>query len=302
MNYTLGESLLDIIMTNIDQVVARPGGSMLNTAVSLARMSHNVTHITELGDNAVAIMITRFLKENGVDTSKIKTYPNTNTSVALAFLDAEKKPTYQFVHAYPITRKLNQPPDFSSSDLLLFGSIYSVSAAIRNEVLNHVLAIKKAGGVLMYDPNIRHQHHLNDADINHAVMENFKLAHIIKASDEDCANIFGYQKPEHYLDALTEVNPNALIFLTLGEKGAVCKLKEYILWMEAIETTIVSTIGAGDAFNAGIIAEINKQNITAKNYSRLSENHLTRLLKAGIQTASKVCASYDNYINRSGDE
>jgi len=46
MNYTLGESLLDVIFNGLDQVVAKPGGSMLNTAVSLARMSLPVARIS----------------------------------------------------------------------------------------------------------------------------------------------------------------------------------------------------------------------------------------------------------------
>ncbi|MCF8349331.1 MAG: hypothetical protein K9G61_11010 [Bacteroidales bacterium] len=299
MIYTLGESLLDIIFTDMDHVVARPGGSMLNTAISLARMNHKVAHISELGDNEVAMMVIRFLNENQVDTSLITCYARSNTSLALAVLDDKKVPAYQFVKAYPERRFLAEVPAYHPSDLLLFGSMYAATAQIRMDLKRHVLAVKKAGGLLVYDPNIRQKHHLDNSDTVEAVMENLKWATVIKASDEDCAQIFGVNDQETYLDKLTEINPKALIFLTLGAKGAMCRLQNKTVSMEAIKTEVVSTIGAGDAFNAGLIAELIKQKITTKDITTLSEKNLLKLLRSGIKTATAVCATYDNYISRS---
>ncbi|MBU3927393.1 MAG: carbohydrate kinase, partial [Bacteroidetes bacterium] len=74
MNYTLGESLLDIIFTNLNDVAAKPGGSMLNAAVSLGRMNLPVTHISEMGSNMVAELMLDFLEKNGVNTDYITQY------------------------------------------------------------------------------------------------------------------------------------------------------------------------------------------------------------------------------------
>jgi fructokinase len=57
MIYTLGESLLDIIFSSEDEIIARPGGSMLNTSVSLARCGKAVHLISELGDDKTAGII-----------------------------------------------------------------------------------------------------------------------------------------------------------------------------------------------------------------------------------------------------
>jgi fructokinase len=177
--------------------------------------------------------------------------------------------------------------------------MYAATAQIRMDLKRHVLAVKKAGGLLVYDPNIRQKHHLDNSDTVEAVMENLKWATVIKASDEDCAQIFGVNDQETYLDKLTEINPKALIFLTLGAKGAMCRLQNKTVSMEAIKTEVVSTIGAGDAFNAGLIAELIKQKITTKDITTLSEKNLLKLLQSGIKIATAVCATYDNYISRS---
>ena len=62
MVYTLGESLLDIILNTIDNVIASPGGAMLNTAVSLGRLDVPVSLITELGDDSTSAQIMSFLE------------------------------------------------------------------------------------------------------------------------------------------------------------------------------------------------------------------------------------------------
>ena len=90
MVYTLGESLLDIIITTFDDVVVRPGGAMLNTAVSLGRLNVDVRLITELGDDDTSKMIISFLQSNNVASEFVQSYNNNNTSLALAFLDANK--------------------------------------------------------------------------------------------------------------------------------------------------------------------------------------------------------------------
>ncbi len=301
MNYTLGESLLDVIFDGLDRVVAKPGGSMLNTAVSLARLNLPVTHISELGDNEVAKLMLDFLNKNGVNTKYIRQYQEQNTSMALAFLDQNKKPSYQFVNAYPAQRNLTEVPDFKVGDILLFGSIYSISEPIRTAILHHVQAIKHAGGLIMYDPNIRHKHHLEVKSMKTSVIENLQLAHIIKASDEDCTNLFGLGTPTDYIRQLRQINQEALIFLTLGEMGAMANLGNITCSVRAIETQVISTIGAGDAFNAGIIYQTNLLHINPRTISQLSEKQILSLLEFGTKTAALVCATYDNYIPKASD-
>jgi len=296
MNYTLGESLLDVIFDGLEQVVAKPGGSMLNTAVSLARMNLPVTHISELGDNEVAKLMLEFLNKNGVITDYIRQYPEQNTSMALAFLDQRKKPTYQFINGYPPLRTLSEIPAFNANDYLLFGSMYSISQAIRPDILRCVHKAGEAGSLIMYDPNIRHKHHLEDAHLKTSMMENLKLADIIKASDEDCANLFGEAATAEYLKQIRQINKNALICITLGEKGALASLNNRFVTVKAVETRVVSTIGAGDAFSAGVLYQANKLQINTRNISQLSEKELLSLLQSGTTTAARVCATYDNYV------
>jgi len=63
MIYTLGESLMDIIFENDGKIIAKPGGSMLNLAVSLGRCGRSVNILSELGDDKVSKDVISFLRK-----------------------------------------------------------------------------------------------------------------------------------------------------------------------------------------------------------------------------------------------
>ena len=96
MIYTLGETVLDILFKDGKPVSATPGGSMLNTAVSLGRMGVPVSFISEYAADTTGSIIKDFLNENGVDTSFVSNHLDGKTSLALAFLDEKNNAAYSF--------------------------------------------------------------------------------------------------------------------------------------------------------------------------------------------------------------
>jgi len=297
MIYTLGESLLDIIIENPDKVITRAGGSMLNVAVSLARAKVDVSLISELGDDQTSAFIVDFLKENKVNTRYIKKYYHNNTSLALAFLDANKKPTYTFYKSYTKNRNLLCPANFGEGDILLFGSLYSLDTSIRNQLKEVLIAAKRGGAFICYDPNIRNRHHLNNEETKNALNENIALADLIKGSDEDFENVFGKYSFEDYFKEVRKLNQNAPLIITRGAVGVIAFSGDNKLELPAIPVEVVSTIGAGDAFNAGIAFAMNKDNFHRDKEKGFSKNQMEVLLKSGLSFSAEVCASVDNYID-----
>jgi len=297
MVYTLGEMLLDVITEKElphEEWLSHghPGGAMLNAAVSLVRAGIETALISEAGDDTIGDFLVRFLQDNGIDTKYIRQYAGHPTSVALAKLDERKKPAYTFKKHYPAQRSLPLPEPFNPDDILLFGSLYALDPAIRPEIQKTLRAAQKAGTCILYDPNIRMAEQLSDKARREALMENMETAHIIKGSDEDFGVVFGEQTPEDYVSALQKVNPEAVIFVTLGEQGALAAHRNRLIRKPARKTEVVSTIGAGDGFNAGVIARI----VQEKSGLEDLPAHLEACLDGGIAFSAKVCGSKDNYI------
>lgn len=296
MVYTLGESLLDIIIENLDSVTTRPGGSMLNTTLSLQRAGIPATLITELGDDEVAGLIIEYLQKFKIPTDFITRYSNNKTSLAIAVLDNEKKPHYTFQKNYPNLRYLLPPPDFNSSDILLFGSLYSLDPDIQPAIGIYLQKAKKAGAQILYDPNIRHPEMLKEASLINALWKNIRVADIVKGSDEDFAAIFGEQEAKQQLEALKAINPDALCIITLGENGALALCNGQLIHAPAQKVPAVSTIGAGDGFNAGMIAFLAKAGVGFDPNFEHNPLFIENIIRTGIRFASSVCQTQENYI------
>lgn len=295
MVYALGESLLDIIFDKGKPISTSAGGSMLNVSVSLARSGVDVSMISETGDDENAKFILEFLKKNNVTIKFIKKYYHQNTTVAIAHLDRQKIPSFSIYKSYPENRKLISPGKFAKGDILVFGSIYSLDPAIRNEVLEVIYQAKRGGAFIIYDPNIR-KHKLSQASLKKALNENFALADIIKGSDDDFATIFGTLSFDGVNKEIRKINPEAALIITRGKDGVTAYNLNRSVSLPAMRTKVVSTIGAGDAFTAGLVYSIEKLK-DRKDKTRISSDVIFKeMLKSGLQFAAEVCATMDNFV------
>ena len=296
MVYTLGESLLDIIFQENGHIEAKAGGSMLNTAVSLGRCGVGTSMISEMGDDEVARKILSFLEVNHVYISFIKKYYHQATSVALAFLNEEKKPTYSIHKSYPNHRLLPSPPHFNENDVLAFGSFYSIDPPARPELVKIISHAKNSGAILIFDPNIR-SHKIEAVGMRNALFENIAFANIVKASDEDLLNIFGKLPFEEYFLKIKAINPDVIFIITLGKDGVIAFYNEMVVSLPANEVRLISTIGAGDAFTAGVIYFLVKNKISRKLLQAMNKMGLEKMIGLGTSFAAEVCGSIENYIS-----
>ena len=292
MVYTLGETLVDILFDRGGSLHATPGGAMLNTAVSLARKKVKVSLISELGKDKAGDIIIAFLKQNGVEVKNITRYTGEKTSLALAFLDEKGKPVYSFYKSYPDKRVLNTAVSFTANDYLLFGSLYSLDPAVRPAIKRVLSAAVRAGAVVVYDPNIRNRHHLHNPSMMAALTENIQRAHVVKGSDEDFINIFGNGTPRRWFEEVRRINPEACVVITLGEKGAVAFCYERFYDVKAVKTKVVSTVGAGDAFSAGLLKAFP---LHASRWRTRTD--WQQALEVAAHFAASACASEENYVS-----
>jgi fructokinase len=294
--YGLGETVLDIIFKKGQPVAAKAGGSVLNAFVSLGRLGMIVHFISEYGTEPVGELIDRFLNENNVSTQYITRYKDGKSTLALAFLDEKNNASYTFYKDYPQDRLTNLPGKFMQDDILMFGSIYAITAAVRKQLLTVLQLARSAGALILYDPNFRAAHLHELEALKPLIIENMQLADIIRGSDEDFMNIFGAAGSDEAYDAVHDYCPN--LVYTANREGVFIHSDRgrYHFPIKTIKP--VSTIGAGDNFNAGMVFSIIRQSIKAKDLPGLEYDQWQCIADSGIRLATHVCLSYDNYISR----
>ena len=294
--FAIGESILDIILKDGQVQAARPGGSMLNSAVSLGRAGMPVYLLTEMGQDPTGDLIVEFLKKNQIRTHFIYRYTKGKTPLAMAFLNKDGDATYDFYKFYPEERLELTLPEFNDEDILLFGSYFGIDPRIRTRLMQVVHAAHRAGALIVYDPNFRRPHAHELDQLKPFILENMEMAQIIRASHEDVEIIFGEGSME-CLKANTRSEDKILV-LTRASEGAEISLKAFSKNYPVSQIKVVSTIGAGDNFNAGMIYGLMKQGITRATLSGASPRQWDAIMAQAIGFSADVCQHLDNYISK----
>jgi fructokinase len=292
----IGETVYDIIFSQGQPVAARAGGSMLNTAISLGRCHYEVKMITELGDDHVGKLVMEFLSNNGVTTSFIKPATGFKTPVSLAFLDDQGNAHYSFYKDYPKERLNIRWPEVNRGDIVLFGSFYSLGKGVREKLIAYVQNAKTGGALMVYDPNIRKNHLDEIRQHMDLVEENIALADIVRGSDEDFENLFGLKDPDQIFGQIKSLGCKNLI-ITGGKEGTDLLTANFNIHLPSKNIRVISTIGAGDAFNAGIIYGLMNQGLSGGELVNINPGLWENILEFGINFATDVCQSYENYIS-----
>ena len=294
----IGETILDVIFSGNQPQRAVPGGSVFNTFVSLGRLGVPLVFLSELGNDRVGDMIKRFMKENNIPTDYLDCFPDGKSPVSLAFLDEEHNAEYMFYTNYPSLRLNVTFPRIEKDDILVLGSYYALNPVIRERVLDLLKYASERKAIIYYDPNFRKAHAHEAIRLIPTVLENFEFADIIRGSDEDFQNLFGKADVEHIYEEHVKFY-SQLFIATHGNKGLDLFTDSFREHFDAETFTPVSTIGAGDNFNAGIIYGLLKYDIRREDLPGLGKEKWKEIIRCGMTLAREACASYDNYISAS---
>ena len=294
--FAIGETVFDIIFKNSKPVASTPGGSMLNTAVSLGRLGLNIHFISEYGKDIVGNLVNDFLLSNGVHTEYVCRFESFPSSLALAFLDDCNNAEYSFYKRYPERRLEVQFPELTADDIVIYGSFYGIEPEIYERLKPFLEHAHEQNALVIYDPNFR-KAHLSGMNIYRPIiMENFAYADIVKGSDEDFENIFGAKTAGDSWEHLHDKS-KLLIYTANKNHVELCNTDFHVSY-PVPSISPISTIGAGDTFNAGMISGLISENIFRNNLKHLNEKQRSAIIGRAISFAGHVCMSYDNYISQ----
>lgn len=293
--YGIGETVLDIIFKNGVPQAAKPGGSVLNSIVSMGRMNLPVSFISEYGIDDVGNMIDDFLKTNGVETVFTYRFKDAATSLAIAFLNEKNDASYSFYKNFPSERLKINFPSVNKDDIVQCGSFYAIWPEIRTKFKKFISDSRKKGAFILYDPNFRSSHLPEIEQLRPLIIENMELSSLVRGSDEDFNNIFGTETPDQTWEIVKKYC-NCLVY-TANKDGVYVRTSSYSGQFPVQKISPVSTIGAGDNFNAGMLTAIYNQKIYAIQLENLNQQQWNKIISTAVSFASHVCMSYDNYIS-----
>lgn len=297
--YAVGETVFDIIFKDFQPQAAKPGGSAFNAMITLGRLGIPGSFISEVGNDRVGNYILEFLADNGVDNEYVVAFEEGKSALALAFLNASSDAEYDFYKDYPSQRLNEEMPHFYPGDFLLFGSFYGLNPVLRPQITSLLTAAEKNDTLVFYDPNFRSSHLASLEQLKSIIEENISSSTIVRASDEDMQNIYGVKTPE---EAWEKIAPYCDHFVyTANAHGVDLFTPSVRLHLDVERIEPVSTVGAGDTFNAGILYGLYTRSVTRSNLHALGEDAWKQVLETAAGFSREVCLSYDNYVGKRKD-
>ena len=292
----IGETILDIIFRDNQPEKAIPGGSTFNCIISLRRCNVPASFISELGNDRVGHLLSGFMQENNLTTDYIDFYEEGNSPVSLAFLDENQQAEYQFFRAFSKQRLQINFPEINADDILIISSYFAINPVLREKVFTLIQYAKQQKAIVYYDINFRRAHASERDSLFPSFLENVAHASIVRCSNEDLENFFPGETIESiYRDYIAPRCENLIV--TYGKEATKVKTAVFERDYPVESVMPVSTIGAGDNFNAGIIYGLMKNHIFFDDLPYLREKQWDELIVNGHAFSKDSCLSFENFVS-----
>lgn len=294
----IGETVLDIIFRDNQPIGAIPGGSTFNAIISLGRCGANTTFISEAGNDRVGKLIIDFLNANGVDASNVNMFAGTKSPISLAFLNEQNDAEYIFYKDHPHDQLDFSFPEINKDDIVIFGSFYAVNPVIRTQVTSLLEYARNAGAIIYYDVNFRPAHKNDVIKIKPNLLDNLGYADIVRGSKEDFETVYGMSDADKIYRSEVSFYCRNFIFTNGAKPVEVFSTTGKRYQYDVIDVPTVSTIGAGDNFNAGIIYGIVKNNITHEDIAcGLTDEQWNSIVSSAQLFSAECCKDIYNYVS-----
>lgn len=294
----IGETVLDIIFKDNKPVAAVPGGSVFNAMISLGRCGVMTTMLTETGNDRIGDNVISFLHDNGVCADYVQRFGHGQSPVSLAFLDNENNAQYMAYRDKQVERSDIAIPEIHADDIVLIGSYYALDPAVRPQITALLDKARKAGAIIYYDINFRPSHRTEVMKITPNLLDNLDYADIVRGSRDDFEVLFKKNDPATIYKSEISFYCKHFICTRGTDSTIVMDGKDFVAEHPVESINTVSTIGAGDNFNAGFIYNMLCQNITRNQLEQgLSHQQWDKLVSMALTFAAESCKDIYNYVS-----
>lgn len=298
MYLVCGEALFDFFSENDVNAQASKvnykaiaGGSPFNVAVGLRRLGIDVALFAGLSSDYLGRRLQQVLQEEGVRPDYLQDF-DAPTTLAMVAVGADGSPHYSFRGEGCADRQLlpGHLPELGAEVRgLHIGSFSLVVQPIADTLL--ALVRRESGKRLIsLDPNVRLNPQPNIELWRERINTLVEHADLIKVSDEDLHLLYPERDPQSVIHGWLE-HRCQLVFLTRGGQGATVFSRRHGSWSApACAVVMADTVGAGDTFQAALIAWLTEQQLdSVEGLQRLSREQIDAMLTFAVSAAALTC-------------
>ena len=284
-----GEALIDFVLDGDGRFRPMPGGGPFNTAVALARLDVPTSFLGRLSTDRFGCKLAGRLAADGVDLS-LTSRGGEPTTLALAEVDGDGLADYQFYFeatSAPNLVPAMLPARLDASITALHVGTLGLMLEPMASTLFDLVERESAHRLVMLDPNVRPALVADPGSYRARIATLMAQSTIVKASDADLAWLFPNLDYEAAAGQILDCGAR-LVVVTLGVQGAFGAARGIHTRVTAPSVDVVDTIGAGDAFDAALLAWLHDHR-ALKTALALGPADLESALQFACLVASLTC-------------
>jgi len=293
----MGEILIDFLPIEEEGRTVgfrmHPGGSPMNVAVGVARLGQPTAFASKAASDIFGRYLRAFVEGEGIDTRFLLPADAPSTLAFVAYEGGE--PAYAF-YGEGAADTLLTPGElprelFDETRALHVGSISLLRGTTPGAVLAAVERLK-GRALIQFDPNIRAGLVRDEAGYRATIKRLLELADVVKISSVDLTWLLpDIASHEAAIDYILRHGP-ALAVVTHGGEGVIAKRAgdRSANHVPSFPIRVVDTVGAGDTFNAGILAGLAERDALSRAaLAELSPAELRATLRFAGAAAAVNC-------------
>lgn len=289
-----GEALFDLFAAPSAQgpitLTARAGGSPFNVAIAMARLGARAALFTGMADDMFGRRLRADLAVEGVETGYLR-MSGGKTTLSLVEIAEDGGPGYRF-YGEDGAERLNGVSETPALADDVFGLHFGSYAMVIEPAASVHLALARREAerrIISYDPNVRLGVEPDRGLWARRVEEMAALADIVKLSAEDAALLWPDAPFGEVLARLRGLGAS-LVIGTEGAKGARALGAFGEARVPARVVEVADTVGAGDAFQAAILAGVQERGLSKAALAALDRRAAEAMMRFAVEVAGETCA------------
>ncbi len=267
------------------------GGSPFNVAVGLRRLGIEAALFGGVSTDFLGQRLLQVLRDEGVNPQFLVEFA-APTTLAMVAVGADGSPQYSFRGEGCADRQLTRAhlPTLGDEVRGLHVGSFSLVVQPIGDTLLALVQRESGKRLISLDPNVRLNPQPDIQLWRERVAELVKYADLIKVSDEDLHLLYPDQSPESVLEGWLQ-HRCQLVFLTRGGNGASVFSRQHGHWSQpAVKVMMADTVGAGDTFQAALIAWLTEQQLdSVEGLQQLTRAQIDAMLGFAIRAAAMTC-------------
>lgn len=290
MILSAGEALIDMLprTTTLGEAAFSPyaGGAVMNTAIALARLGSDSGFLTGLSSDLMGDVLKTTLEASSVN---LEFCVRSDRPTTLAFVKLVNGSASYFFYDENTAGRMMTLADMpvlpARVSAYFTGGIW-LAVEPCGTALEAMLLREAKQRVAMIDPNVRPGFVKDRAAYTARIDRMIAASDIVKLSDEDAEWLYGSVDPQ----AILAKGPK-VVLVTEGAKGATAYTARGAVSVAAPKIVVADTVGAGDTFNAGFLAALDRAGLLSKAaVADLSDAALRDALSLGTRAAAVTCS------------